>query len=423
MMINLQSQNSPSKNIIVPHFVFGSINWTITILFLLLNSDLLLGHHFNHKLIAITHLITLGWISTVIFGAIYQLIPVIFQTTLYSENLAKASFVSLQIGTWVFFFSFWYSNTSIPLVISAIILAISLLIFGINILKTILLSNLKAIERIFIFSSIIWLIFTGIIGTILAINLSFPFLSISHLELLKVHAHFGIIGWFSQLIIGVSIVLFPMFLLSHNQSKSPLKITLLFSNFGLIIGFCSIVLFSNYLLITAFISGVIALLPYLHFILFTYLKRIKKKVDLGMKKSLFSFIWISIALIVSSQVFLHFSEINQWQINLYITLFLLGFISTLIMGQTFKTLPFIIWLSNYKSSPSHSNKILPKDLYSHTILTWQYFSYSIGLILVAFGIFELNNPILIIGFSLLLIAVLLYVLNIFKIITRKNLSK
>ncbi len=214
-----------------------------------------------------------------------------------------------------------------------------------------------------------------------------------------------------------------MFLLSHNQSKSPLKITLLFSNSALIFGFCSIVLFSNYILIIAYISGVIALLPYLHFILFTYLKRIKKKVDIGMKKSLFSFIWIFIAILVSFQVFLNFFEINQWQIILYITLLLLGFISSLIMGQTFKTLPFIIWLSNYKSSPSNLNKTLPKDLYSQTILTWQYFCYSIGFILISFGIFKLNKAILIIGFSLLLIAVLLYIINIFKIITRKNTSK
>lgn len=422
-MINLQNHNSPSKKIIVPHFLFGGINWTISILILLFNTELLLGHHFNSQLIAVTHVITLGWITTIIFGALYQLIPVIFQTSLFSEKLAKVSFVFLQLGTWLFFFSFWTNSRTILIVTSAFILFFSLFTFGINILKTIVSTNFKETERLFILSSIIWLLFTGIIGTILAINLSFPFLHISHLELLKAHAHFGVIGWFSQLIIGVSIVLFPMFLLSHSQSKSPLIITLLLSNSALIVGFISILFPTNTLTIIAFTLGLIAMLPYFHFILFTYLKRIKKKVDLGMKKSLFSFFWMLITLIISFQTFLHFFEISQWQYNLYIFLFLFGFISNLIMGQTFKTLPFIIWLSNYKNTPFNSNNILPKDLYSHSLLTWQYFSYSIGLIIITAGIFISNSIILVLGFSILFISLLLYNLNIFKIITRKNLTK
>ena len=46
---------------------------------------------------------------------------------------------------------------------------------------------------------------------------------------------------------------------------------------------------------------------------------------------------------------------------------LLGFITSLILGQAYKTLPFIIWLQRYQKLVGKVKTPLPKDLYSEKI--------------------------------------------------------
>ncbi|MBI2562142.1 MAG: cbb3-type cytochrome c oxidase subunit I, partial [candidate division NC10 bacterium] len=48
--------------------------------------------------LALTHLLTLGWITMTIMGASFQLVPVALETTLYSERLARWQFWLLNVG-------------------------------------------------------------------------------------------------------------------------------------------------------------------------------------------------------------------------------------------------------------------------------------------------------------------------------------
>ena len=56
---------------------------------LVLQPDLLATYHYNQSIIAATHLFVLGWICTVIMGAMYQLVPVALETRLHSGRLAR----------------------------------------------------------------------------------------------------------------------------------------------------------------------------------------------------------------------------------------------------------------------------------------------------------------------------------------------
>ncbi len=46
-------------------------------------------YHYNQFVIAATHLFVLGWICSVVMGAMYQLVPIALETKLYSETLAR----------------------------------------------------------------------------------------------------------------------------------------------------------------------------------------------------------------------------------------------------------------------------------------------------------------------------------------------
>ena len=58
----------------------------------------LAGHYYHPRLLALTHTVTLGWITLTILGASYQLIPVVLERPLWSERLARWQLVVAVLG-------------------------------------------------------------------------------------------------------------------------------------------------------------------------------------------------------------------------------------------------------------------------------------------------------------------------------------
>lgn len=410
------SNNAPSSYVVTPHFLSASFVWLFSIITLSFNSDIFLDHFFNPRLLAFTHLLVLSWVSTIIFGALYQLLPVILLCKLYSEKLAITTYIALQLGSFGLFLCFWNQIMDFNLIISGLIVCLAVLLLGINLFLTLLHSTVKRIEKTFIITSFIWLGLTVLLGVILAINLSYPFLDISHIELLKIHAHFGVIGWFSQLIIGVASVLIPMFMLAHNLNKRALTISYILINTALIFGAISKFFAFEFGLILSYIAGVLGVLFFIYFIYSAYRARVKKKLDTGMKKSMMAIFIFLFAIGFSIPIFTNALKLE----TAYFSILIVGFVSTLIMGQTYKTLPFIIWLKEYKSVVGKEKTPLPKDLYSDQLAKWQYRLHTSGFFIILIGITIELLTMLQIGFSLLTFGAILYVINVLKIILHKR---
>jgi len=83
-MNQIASQNAPSPKVVLPHYIFGGLVLLVVTMLIIYHPDAFVQHFFNPELLAITHLLVLGWITMVIFGALYQLLPVIMEVKLYS---------------------------------------------------------------------------------------------------------------------------------------------------------------------------------------------------------------------------------------------------------------------------------------------------------------------------------------------------
>ena len=86
--------------------VTGLVALLVGVIWLVARPDLLATYHYNQYVIAATHLFVLGWICSIVMGAMYQLVPVALETKLYSERLAKWQFAFHLIGfvgmVWMF---------------------------------------------------------------------------------------------------------------------------------------------------------------------------------------------------------------------------------------------------------------------------------------------------------------------------------
>lgn len=204
----------------------------VAVLLLLSSSDLLTVYY-NNKLIAIAHIFILGWASMIIFGALYQLIPVVYETSLYSEKLSIITFWMFLISVSALSYSFWIGSYVVLLFYSSILMFISLVLFIINLHLTYKKTVHRNIQSKYINTGIYWLALTMLLGTIIAFNFRYDFLNSNHVHYLKIHAHFGLIGWFLMLIFGASSLLIPMFFVSHNLNDKKLTKAYYFTNIAL----------------------------------------------------------------------------------------------------------------------------------------------------------------------------------------------
>lgn len=418
-MNQIVSQNAPSPWVVVPHFVFGGLTCLAVTLLIVFNPAAFTQHFFNPILLSITHLLALGWVTMVIFGALYQLIPVIMEVKLYSEKLAFSSFILLSLGAILLAIPFWNFSFGNWMYVSGSLIVIAVGFFVTNVVVTAYQSAKKSIERTFIITAVIWLFFTILAGLILAINFSYPFLKVSHLELLKLHAHAGMVGWFVQLIIGVSSKLLPMFMVAHNLTTKKLTIAFYLINSGLIFGIVSLFIQFNYGVIISVIMVVSGIFCYLSYIYEAYKKRIKKQLDIGMKQSALSFVILVIPLSGIVILMFNFEILQSLTLPLsvaYGSTIFIGFITSLIMGQTYKTLPFIIWLKVYRGKIGKVKMPLPKELYSEKLAIAQVWLFAIGFILLFAGIITTITTLIMISGIVLFLSVSLYNYNIFKII-------
>lgn len=424
-MVGVASKNAPPPSVVVPHFVYGAISFLVLTILILFNVDNLSGHYFNPKLLALVHLTTLGWISMIIFGALYQLVPVVLDVKLHNEKLAKINFYIYGLSIIIFVFAFWEMyNKTLLFQIGGSLMFTSIALFSYNIMMSAFNAKRKLIAAKFIISSIFWFFTTAVFGLILVFQLTTSFLEINHLQFLKAHAHFGIIGWFLLLIIGVSSRLIPMFLVTHNLNEKKLSFALYIINIGLLV--LSTVFFMDldavYILPSALLI-VIGIASYVSFLIDAYKNRIKKVLDIGMQHSVMAILTLIFPIAfaaIAPFTFENQFEFSQQTVLVYGLSILLGFITSLLLGQTYKTLPFIVWLFEYRGKMGKGETPLPKDLYNERIAEIHYFTFAIGFLALIGGVLMNYTPVLYFGAVFFVITALLYNYNVIKIIRHKS---
>lgn len=87
--MTLSSTDNATKGyVVVPFFATAAVFFLVFSILLLLTGSQILGHYFQPRVLAIVHTLALGWGTMIIFGAAYQLVPVIFEHTLFAPKLA-----------------------------------------------------------------------------------------------------------------------------------------------------------------------------------------------------------------------------------------------------------------------------------------------------------------------------------------------
>ena len=423
MIFGFSSKTSPTTSaaVVLPFYIYAAAAFGVATILLFFVTNSLTQHYTSPPLLGITHTLTLGWGTMVIFGASYQLVPVLIERKLQSTKLAMISFGLMAVGIPLLIYGFFRADMGMitrwggHLVVSGVIL------YGINMFVSAFLSKKVNIHVVFLLASLGWLLYTVFLGICLVYNMSVPIFEENSWHYLPLHAHIGIVGWFLQLVIGVASRLIPMFLISKYNNPRLLWFSFAFLNSGLIAFVLSFYFFSTalvYLLAVLLVFASMALFFYYNYMSFK--SRIRKAVERPMLLSLFSLVASLVPILLITlllTVRTHTEAQARWTL-LYGFWIFLGWLTSIILGMTFKTLPFIVWNQVYRQV-GYGKAPNPKDLFSEKIFNAMTAAYGVALLILGFGILLKINILLKIGAAFFVLTAFLYNLNVLKITTHK----
>lgn len=423
---NITATKTTSYKAVLPFYLYAAVSFFAATLMLFFSSGSILDHYFQPHVLAITHTMTLGWGTMIILGASHQLVPVIIEGSLFSEKLAYVSFILAACGIPLLVYGFYFFNMGLPAQSGGSLIVLSIIVYVINLGLSASKTKTENVHMVFVLTAAGWLLFTTLLGLILVFNFVMPFLKADSLHYLPLHAHLGIIGWFLLLVVGVGSRLIPMFLISKYTNEKLLWWIYALINGGLIF-YC--VLFglgtSTYFLFLPALLLLIAISGFIYYCYQAYKQRIRKNVDDQMKVSLISVLMIVMPIVLLLFTIVVQSALIKEKVPLvleYGFLIFFGWLTAIILGMTFKTLPFIIWNKVYHDRSANDKTPSPKDLFSHVVFKLMSIAYLIGLVIFTCGVCMSQIMLLNGGALLLVITSFLYNFNVIKVVLHKPIA-
>lgn len=411
-MTPISQDFAPPFKLIAPFFILGSFFYLFSAFFLF-SFDITDLSFLNPQVIGFTHLFLLGFVMMIIFGAMAQLVPVVLEVGHFGVELFYSIWPLLFIGTVLMVFGFLYSPQLLPY--GGVVVLISMMIFVMEIFMTI--SKVKKLTLVMssVLISNTFLFFGIIFGLLMALSYAGT-ISVDIASLLKGHIFMVIGGYISITIMGLSIVLVPMFTLSHGFSMKPLEISISTMSVAVISVVVGTLFEIKALEYIGYILSVIAMLSYFYIIYIIYKTRPRKENDVYAISLMFSYISLLVALGFGVLYFITGDKnilfASGW-------LMFYGFFAFLITGHIYKIIPFLVWFERFSPLVGKQKVPMLADMVPYKSSQAQFVFSAVGVVLVTSALLTQNSMLISAGASFLVIGALAFIRTVFYMINFK----
>ena len=353
------------------------------------------------RTLILVHLVSIGWLSTLMLGALFQFLPVLVGRDLVGAALAPLVLFAILAGLACLVCGFgslegWpgISGEMLP-VGGALLLAGFALAAGV-LLATLLQGVDLNLPAGFIALALLGLLMTALLGETLASTLAglvggaFSVAMIT--DGLPLHASLGLGGWLTLAAIGVSYRLVSMFLVAPERTGPRPRIVLWLACAGLA-GLCLAVawllLFNQVWWPLPTLSGLLALAvvaAYLADMVALYRTRRRASLELHMLAAIGAFAMLAIgavALIAARWL----DQDHLWAAALY--MLALGWLGGLGLSMLYKIVPFLTWLECFAPLMGRAPTPRVQDLVREDQSRWWFALY--GAATLAGGVMLLTE--------------------------------
>lgn len=363
------------------------------------------------------HLALLGWMSATIIGAMYQQVPTLTATSLYSKRVGDASFLLFNAGVIGQFFAFIFLGYSNALTLASILLVSGILLFAYNIFMT--LKDRKGSSQVIKFysASVIYFVLAGILGLALVV---------SDLggRIVFAHAHLALLGWVSLIIMGALSWMFPMVVMRDIQSPRLLDLVFWLFNIGTVGFFAGIVVQG-----LGVVTKIFALIVGLSVVLFAYLmlktatKKMKMKIMAKATEGKFfkaAICYFVVAVVLG--ILMLFGEGGSIPgiKMLHVHIALIGFVSVTIFGGMYHIIPMLCWTRTVEKLAGTKGPMPSsfKDLYSDRLATIIFILLNVGVVGLFFGFILTLHPLAVVSAISINVAGVIFTFDMMRVVAK-----
>ena len=359
----LSLDQAPPISVVFRFFFSGALFGMLAALFVLIFQEKIFDAHSAEALIFI-HTLTLGVMLSVMFAALFQMLPVIAGVTLRSP-VKKADRVQYPFlaGVFLLLLAFAY-KTPLLFILASTLLGGSILYIAVVMLKNLLSIDHHSASSKGILLTMIALIMLVLLALYMTAALSGLTSGIYYMQVKQAHYSFGLFAWIAVLIISISFQVIEMFYVTPSYPKFvsqylPLKILLLiFTAF-----FISFFFEKIWLLIDIFIALLLSGYALLTLKRLTQRKRPLTDATVWLwRLGLVSLLFSMILMIVNI-----FTEIPELSTVSFV--FFASFTLSIVLAMFYKIIPFLTWFhlssQGYFTAPMMYEVIHPKTAMKH----------------------------------------------------------
>ena len=411
-MTPISQDFAPPFKLIAPFFILGGFFYLIAsfLVFAFSTNDLSFT---NPAVISFVHLFLLGFIMMTIFGAMAQLVPVVLEVGHFGVELFYAIWPLLLIGTLLMVFGFVWSPALLPY--GGIVVLISMMIF----VGEIFLTIFKVKKLTLIMSSVLiantFLFFGIIFGLLMALSYA-GIIELDIASLLHAHVYLVIGGYIAITIMGLSLVLVPMFTLSHDFSMKPLGISLSMMSIGVVFVVMASLLSVDWLEYIGYGFSFASMLVYFYLIALIYKIRPRKENDVYALSLIFAYVSMLVSLLLGIlYLFIQKEELlmaSGW-------LMFFGFFGFLITGHIYKIIPFLVWFERFSPLVGKQKVPMLADMVPAKSSQAQFLFSSIGVVIVTLAILFKSDIYISAGASFLVVGAFAFVRSMLYMINYK----
>ena len=220
----------------IPLLYFGLAHVCVAVAFVIIIVDPSLpGPFFLHpRMVAVVHLVTLGWISGSILGAFYIVAPLALRMPLgagWLDRVAIAAFATGVIGMVTGFWSAQYSAIVWP----AAFVAAAVLHVAIRTWIGLAAAVVPWPIKLHVALAFANMIAASLFGIVLGLNRTHAWFAWSPLSAAYAHLHVAVVGWATMMFVGLAYRLIPMIVPTAMPTGRSMALSAVLLQVGLVV--------------------------------------------------------------------------------------------------------------------------------------------------------------------------------------------
>ena len=344
----------PPRLLPVRYFGVAQVAFTLACLAVALDPRGVSGFFYHSRMLAIVHLVTLGWITASILGSLYVVGPVALRVWIPSTWLDYTAFALVLVGFVGMVAHFWIQEYG-GMAWSAMTIGTGIVLVGVHVARRLRRASLPRAISAHIMLAFLNVLAAASLGVLIGFDKVYHFLPGFVLANVFAHAHLAALGWATMMVIGVAYRLLPMVLPAAMPGGPRLWISAVLLQIGVTGLFVTLLRRGPFAWIFA-LTIVGALAAFFAQVIWM-LRRPRPRPpglrtpDPAVLHAGASFAWLAVASLLG--VWLTFADASSQTLRVamaYGVVGLVGFLAQMVVGMEGRSLPIFAWYWAYANT-------------------------------------------------------------------------